>query len=353
MSLSDPIQCLPWWLRTFSMCPDETNWLCQYSERWGDRWLAVGELWMPDRGPFKDFCPWRGILVGSCVTLQCFIGYCLLVPYCDSAMRAFRLSCNCKWHFCRARLQVLPRYGFDGSEYGVAQMLEVRIRQGVCCRNSDFAEHLTSSLEPSEAIQPLLATDSRLVEQSEAGDHWGAWAPLDRLASLLPGNPAKTADQVAGAGRVTVELWKMKRLMNCSGPDGKQTHIPYMCRFPWPESTARLRTVRQMPQWRQEILPPFICTAGQSFDERAGMDGSAVDSWDVWFARMRHLVKCSCFSNEVVMWRQYPFKMLGIPAHKQEDWGTRTFMLSNSGDSCKATSFEHWGFAEAVPQPRH
>lgn len=38
--------------------------------------------------------------------------------------------------------EVLPRYGFDGSEYGVAQMLE--------------------------AIQPLLAKDSRLVEQSEA-----------------------------------------------------------------------------------------------------------------------------------------------------------------------------------------
>eukprot|EP00913_Durusdinium_trenchii_P024243 g22762.t1 len=38
--------------------------------------------------------------------------------------------------------EVLPRYGFDGSEHGVAQMLE--------------------------AIQPLLAKDSRLVEQSEA-----------------------------------------------------------------------------------------------------------------------------------------------------------------------------------------
>eukprot|EP00438_Fugacium_kawagutii_P026230 Skav233545 [mRNA] locus=scaffold563:10116:17863:+ [translate_table: standard] len=38
--------------------------------------------------------------------------------------------------------EVLPRYGFDGSEDGVAQMLE--------------------------AIQPLLAKDSRLVEQSEA-----------------------------------------------------------------------------------------------------------------------------------------------------------------------------------------
>lgn len=70
--------------------------------------------------------------------------------------------CQCSarrpWIALGPSLQVLPRYGFDGSEYGVAQMLEAFERSewepfGSCC----------------EAIQPLLARDLRLVEQSEVG----------------------------------------------------------------------------------------------------------------------------------------------------------------------------------------